>query len=318
MFVMRLLVILFVCVTVAGAQEQQEAPTFRTGVTDVRVDVEVVNGKQRIQGLKQADFAVFDEEQPQAIAYFGQESVPLDLLLLLDISGSVQKHLRAVAEIAQSALKTLEPQDRVAVMAFSRDTKMEQELTSDASLIAKAIEDASREKPLGGGTKINEAVIAGAEFLRKANGTAAGGMPKRRAILVITDNVGVSYQVTNEMAVRALYEAGAVLNAIAVGRNPHPPALKAGVTINPDFAIADVFHLAEQTGGEAVAESKPAEKLGEMLSHIRNRYTLAYRAPGGEPGQFRRIRVQLSDTARRKYSRAAVHARSGYYVSREH
>lgn len=297
----------------SGEKPGQEA-TFGASATDVQVDPEVLDGRSQIDGLTKADFVVFDENVPQPIAYFGHESVPLDLVLLLDMSGSVQKYLQQIAGIAGSALGRLQPQDQVAVMLFGRNSWVEQAFTNQRDEIAAAIDmKSAHEAPVGSGTRIYAGVQAAARYAASADTSPL----RRRAILIVTDNDGMSYDVHQDDAVRALYEAKAGLNAIVVGRHPHPPVPKRGA-INPDFAFDDVFALAEETGGETIATSKPAESLGDMLTRIRDRYFLVYPLPGGaSPGSYRHIRVGLSAAARKKYPHATIRARGGYYVNRE-
>ena len=52
-----------------------------------------------------------------------------------------------------------------------------------------------------------------------------------------------------------------------------------------------------------------------MIERIRFRYTLAYRAPHAVAGTFRRIHVELTPDARRRYPSAVLHARTGYYAA---
>ena len=96
-------------------------------MTLVKVDVQVTarDGKT-ISDLTQQDFTVFDENQPQPVAYFGRESEPLDLLLLLDVSGSMRRSLEDLAAGTRAALAQLHPGDRVALMLFSRRTNVVQ------------------------------------------------------------------------------------------------------------------------------------------------------------------------------------------------
>lgn len=296
----------------AGAQAQ--TPTYRASVTDVQVDAAVIDGRRQVDGLTQQDFVILDENRPQPIVYFGHSSVPLEVVLLLDVSGSVQKYLRDIAAIAGSALRKLTPQDQVAVMVFSRDTWIEQSLTNNPDEIAQAIEQASHEQPFGSGTRINAAILSASKFLERNRQATV----QRRAILIVTDNDGMSYGVRHDDVLRSLYTADVLLDAIVVGRHPHPPVARPGAVINPDFAFDDVYPLAAATGGKAIAASKPERKLAEVLERIRNRYSLVYHAPSGaQPGAYRHIRVELSETARRKHPHAEVNARDGYYVNRE-
>lgn len=289
-----------------------QTPTFRTGVTDVSVNPEVLDKGRPVQNLVQADFLLFDEDQLQHAVYFGRESVPLDLVLLLDVSGSVRKYLRDVAAIAAQALKQLQPSDRVAVMTFSRRTWIEQAFTANAEEVSEAIQKSATKPPQGSGTRIYAAITSAARYLREQKTNDV----RRRAILMITDNNGMSYDVHQGQALRSLFDAAVTFDSIVVGRHPHPPAPQPGSVINPDFAFDDVFPLAEQTGGEAIVTTKPRESLGGMLARLRERYLLVYPVPQNAiPGSFRRIRVELAPSAKKKYPRATVRARGGYYVN---
>jgi hypothetical protein len=87
------------------ADTAAQIPTYHASVADVQVDAEVVDGRRQIDGLMQQDFVILDENKPRQIVYFGHSSVPLELVLLLDVSGSVQKYLKDIAAIATSALR---------------------------------------------------------------------------------------------------------------------------------------------------------------------------------------------------------------------
>lgn len=289
-----------------------QAPTFRAGVTDISVNPEVLGKGRSVGNLQQSDFLLFDEDQPQRAAYFGHESVPLDLVLLLDVSGSVQKYLHDIAAIAARALGNLEPNDRTAVMTFSRDSWIEQSFTSDRQEVSQAIQKAATEPPLGSGTRIYAAVASAARYLQAQKSADV----RRRAILIVTDNSGMSYDVHQEQALRSLFNGGITFDAIVVGRHPHPPVPRPGSVINPDFAFDDIFPLAEQTGGEVIVTTKPKDSLGDMLARLRERYLLIYSTPSNAaPGTFRHIRVELAPSARKAHPHAVVRARGGYYVN---
>lgn len=285
-----------------------ETPVFRTGVADVRVVVQVTEGNKLVKGLTKNDFVVTDEGQPQTIAYFGQESEPLDLLLLLDISGSMRKYIEQMGDTAADALKALSPGDRVAIMTFGVRTNLHFDWFDNHAEVARQLRTAvDDQEKVGYGTAINQAVIDAAKFMVKDDS------PALRSILIVTDNLGLNYQANDEMTVGYLLRADAVLNAIVIGRGIRPDKSRPGE--NPDFTPADVFQLADKTGGEAVKSDRAAAFFPEMVSRIRDRYTLAYHLPeGAKPGQFRQVGVALSPAARVAHSQAVVRARSGYYV----
>ncbi len=288
---------------------QEQAPVFRASTTLVRVDVQA-GEKQRVLGdLTKDDFVIYDEGQPRDILHFGRESEPLDVLLLLDVSGSMRRYLEQMAASARQALAQLRDGDRVGVMLFSRRTQVREELTDNRASVIEGLKQAVRTDSLGSGTRINPAILDAAEYMGRQT------RPGRRAILMVTDNMSLNYQSPDGKAIEAVLAADTVLNAIVVGRGERPKAPPAGVYVNPDFTPSDVFHIAEETGGEAMRADHAGASFRGMMENIRTRYAIQYSAP--EPaaaGSFRRIRVELSADARRRHPNAWVRARKGYVV----
>lgn len=284
---------------------------FKTGTAWVRVDVQVGEKERVLRDLQQRDFVVYDEGEPQKILYFGHDTEPLDVLLLLDVSGSMRRYLEQMAANARTALDQLHEGDRVAIMGFSRTSKVEEEFTPDHQKAAAGLRDAVHEGGLGSGTRIVAAIVAAARYIQGASVEAKG----RRAVLILTDNESMEYQMPNEKAVDALLAADTVLNAIVVGRGERDKPPKPGQYVNPDFTKSDVFRIADETGGEAVRANRADASFRDMMESIRTRYSIQYAAPeSAVAGSFRRIRVDLSPEARKKYPRAWIRARSGYVV----
>src|SRR5258708_24115371 len=119
----------------------QEAPTFRSDVSLVRVDAEVTDGTRTLLGFRKEDFVVKDNGQPQQVLYFSQDQEPLDLILLFDISGSMRPNVERVAVSANTALAELRPGDRVAVMTFHRTSRMVAPFTEDLAAVERTIDD---------------------------------------------------------------------------------------------------------------------------------------------------------------------------------
>jgi VWFA-related protein len=312
MFFMRtLLIVLGAASALLGQETATGGATFRTGVADVRVDAQVVDGKNVLTGLVQSDFVVTDEGRQQNVIYFGRDSEPLSLVLLLDISGSMQRWIQRISAVAREALGYLRPGDRVAILVFGKRMEVHQEFSDNLAESARQIASAVQDHDVGAGTAINLSISAAANYMRK-NARPEG----RRAILILTDNLSLSYQFGDQKVIRSLYASDTVLNAIVVGRGIRPGAPKPGQYYNPDFTPADVFKLAEETGGEAVTADRPDISFREIIERIRTRYSLSYHAPQDTvAGAFRHIGVTLSPDARRRYPLAEVRARHGYYVS---
>ena len=293
--------------TMAHGQEPAEPAIFRAGVANVRVDAQVFEGTRAVGGLTRGDFLLYDNSAAQTITYFEQEREPLTLLLVVDVSGSMARYVEQAAAASRTALQALRPGDQVGVMLFSRHTKVTMPFTAELGKVPDELKAAIRERDLGSGTQINAALLEAAKLFNE-QGPPTG----RRAVLILTDNLGVNYQMPDETVIRALQDANTVCNAIVVGKSRRSE--KESRFQNPDFSYANVFAIADETGGDTVRSDKAGEALSEILERIRSRYSLHYGAPDGEPGAFRQIRVELAAEAKARYPRATLRFRKGYYV----
>ena len=228
------------------AAQDPDTPVFKTGVSDVRVDVQVIEGKNLVNGLSKDDFLVTDENQPQSIVSFSHGEERLNIILLLDISGSMQKYIEEIAKTARDTLEHLRPGDRVAIMVFARRSAVHQGFSDNLAETARQIASAVT-VDVGSSTLINSAVMDAAHYME-----ANAGTDGRRAILILTDNLSMSYQLTDGQVIRELNKADTVFNAIVTGRAIRPRPLDPAKPANPDFTPSDVFHLSEETGGEWV------------------------------------------------------------------
>jgi len=290
-------------------QPADETPTFKTGVSDVRVDVQVTDGDKLVKDLDKSNFAVSDEGQPQPIVSFAHGDEPVNLIILLDVSGSMQKFIDQIAAEAREALDHLRPGDRVALMVFAKTTAVAQGFSDNLAETARNIGGAVKDWDVGSSTMINSAVLSAARYMEKHAG--AGG---RRAILILTDNLSTSYRLTDGQVIRELEKGDTVFNAIITGRAIRPAPLAPGKVANPDYTPANVYDLAEKTGGEWVRAENAGDSFKDMVERIRSRYMLAYHAPEAQPGTFRHITVTLDDAAKRRYPNAVLRCRTGYYA----
>jgi hypothetical protein len=184
-----------------------------------------------------------------------------------------------------------------------------QDFSDNLAETARNIGGAVTNWDVGSGTLINSAVMDAARYMEKHAGP--GG---RRAILILTDNLSMSFRLTDGQVIRELNKADTVFNAIITGRAIRPEPLQPGKPSKPDLTPANVFELAEQTGGEWVKSENAGSSFNEMIERIRSRYMLAYHEPESRPGLFRHIIVTLGETARKRYPTAELHSRSGYYA----
>lgn len=175
-----------------------------------RVDAQVVDVTGRpISGLKAGDFVLRVDGKPQAIRNFASESMPVDVLLLLDVSGSMQPHVQRIADASESALRVLAPSDRIAIMVFDTHTRVRLSFRSDHGQVSQELHSLLQSERFNGGTHITRALLDAAHYIQRE------GRPNaRRAIVILTDDETQDGQ--DEPGVeQALDEANAVLSFLS-------------------------------------------------------------------------------------------------------
>ncbi len=166
---------------------------FESGVTNIHVDAVVKRNGQSVRGLMRDDFIVRDEGDSHPLVAFAEEPVPLDLVLLMDMTWSgldgrdprARDLIKDMFAAASNALKQMRPYDRTAIVSTA-DPHLAQDLTTDQHAIAAARHPVPL-RGLGGSVRSLGIQWDGA-WLLQADAKARGpGAPERkRAILMIT------------------------------------------------------------------------------------------------------------------------------------
>lgn len=123
----------------ANQRDQDEPIRLKTDLVTVTASVADANGRG-IRSLKAEDFSVYEDGVKQKITHFAATEQPFTLLLLLDISGSTRDDIALMKRAAKNFLGELRFDDRVGVIAFSREIEMISELTDARADVSTAIE----------------------------------------------------------------------------------------------------------------------------------------------------------------------------------
>src|SRR5687768_6797510 len=123
---------------IAVAAQQQ--PTFRGGADTVRVFVTVTDRDGRIAtNLTQDKFEVRDEGKPQPITIFDNSPKPIQLIVMLDVSGSMEGNLGLLRGSARQLFARLGPDDVARLGSFGKEIVISAEWTRDAAALEGAL-----------------------------------------------------------------------------------------------------------------------------------------------------------------------------------
>jgi VWFA-related protein len=320
-----LLFAVFLQFTLAGrAQEQQGIPddqVIRVNVELVQVDVQVLEKKtgRAVGSLSKEDFQLYEDGVQQKIAELSQGQLPLSVVLLFDLTYSVQPVLKPLAAGALDALRHLKPEDELAVMVYAASAQLLQDFTTDREQVVAAIKKAS-EMESSEAAFFNEAVFQASAQLSKARNPKS-----RRTIIWLTDNVPnipSDREHSEEDTFREVFGTGTVISAL-LDRSAFSDFAIVAFSKNPMFALSrnhnppgDVHKYAERTGGEVMKSSKEevSAKLAQLIDEIRTRYTVGYYPSVKQPkGKFCEIKLQMRPETQKREGRLLVRTKKGYY-----
>lgn len=293
----------------------------------VMVPVSVVDAKgEPVHGLQAGDFRLEEQGRQQQIAQIGNpDEVPLEIALLIDVSGSTNARFVFEKEAAARFLKqVLKPVDRATLYLIDRSPvlKMKAASADEASTGLRSIEPAIDKGP----TAFFDTVVEAAQYLAKTPGQ------HRRVILVISDGVdnysdkikkaigatraeqdAVGIEARQHINDRALVEVQReVQRADSVFYSINPAGETMHLNVLTKRGQDGMHQIAEATGGNAFVPEKTEDLepvFRQIAAELRGQYLLQYYSNSQTPGgEFRRIAVSIPS-----HTDVRVRARQGYY-----
>ena len=242
-----------------------------------------------VLGLIQDDFRVFENNKSLEIQSFYKESLPLDLVILLDTSSSLRDGgIDDVKRGAIAFISKLAPSDRVALFEFKKKPVLLADFTTDRARLTQMIQGM---EPLGE-TALFNALHLGLDHLQ-------GRRKGRKALLLFTDGRDSYYDDPRD-------KARMMRNAIVLAQNREVTIFTLG--LGEKVHKAALTRIAEETGGRFYAADRPS-RLGdtfhEILYDLKHQYMLGV-TPKATGKGFQKIEIKV------KKRGAVVHARKGY------
>jgi len=275
----------------------------------VNLNVKVFDQTGRpVPRLRPENFIVLEDNVPQEVAYFQPVAAPVNLLLLLDLSGSIGSKLQTMKKAAKKFVDSLERNDKIAIATFTTRFHSISDFSNDKGLLKTRVD--SIVNP-GGDTALYDAAWSALDSLDR-NGNS------RNALIILTDGVDSAFIPDEQGSERSFQDLMMRVEEDETTIYPiyfdTEPVVVGGAYTPQVFAKArkQLEELAEQTGGSYFSASR-AEDLDtvykKVATELHSLYSLAYSARDARnDGRFRRISIKID--------REGVKAKTkrGYYA----
>jgi VWFA-related protein len=245
-------------------------------------------GGRFVKGLGRDVFRIFEDGVPQPVTHFIGEGTARELVVAVDMSGSMEDAMPACRAAVKQFLAGLRPDDQLTLLAFNDNV---------FTLAARETDPAARQRAVDrlapwGGTALHDVVLRSLDLLDRQRG--------RRALVLFTDGEDRSSHATVEDVERRVEMSAAPIYVIAQGKGMRERELK---------RVMD--RLADVSGGRAFFTDSVQELPGvftAILEDLANQYLLAYDPANSlRDGSWRTIKVEVAGGATHK-----VRARQGY------
>ena len=258
---------------------------FSTSVQMVVLQATVRTGKGGfMNGLRQNNFQVFENDQPQTIGVFRHRDSAVAIGLIVDNSGSMRRKHAAVLAAAKAFAKNSNAQDQLFVVNFNEQVKLGLPSTQLSSANSRQLERALPVTTGSGKTALYDALELGMKHVQELK-------QDKKALILISDGGDNASTHTAEQVITDATNSEVIIYTIGLFG-------KYEEETNPAF----LKQLADVTGGEAFRPAKPgqaANNCKRIAQTIRNVYTIGYTPTNRDlDGKFRAIQVKVKSPRR--------------------
>jgi Ca-activated chloride channel family protein len=281
-----------------GAAGRQR-PVFRGTGDAVRVFVTVMDGDGRlVTTLTRDDFEVRDEGKPQPITLFDNTPQPIRLIVMLDVSGSMEGNLPLLRAAAEQLFARLRPDDAARVGTFGHEIAISPSFTRNPDELRTALPTTiAPDAPTPLWRAVDEAMdVFGAKG------------EERRVILVLSDGkdsgpLGFRQRFISQAQVidRARHD-DVMVYAIGMrsrGARPMQPGIGPGglqAMLTADLPDPGLARVAQETGG-GYTEIRFGQDLGAAFARVadelHSQYLIGF-APPKRDGKVHDVDLRVS------------------------
>jgi VWFA-related protein len=285
-----------------GLSTPSLAQVFKSGIDMVALTVAVTDDQgHNVTRLSADDFAVYEDGVPQQIALFGGSDIPVDVALVVDVSGSMAGVLTPLQDGADALVATLRPGDRAAVIAVHSRGDVAAPLNANLDEVRRAI----RALYAYGTTALYDGVyLSLRQFERERHQRPDS---RRQALVIFSDGLDNSSHVEYDDLTALAESLDVTIYTITL----QEPALDHFALDEQRYRKWQMRALATGTGGLAFFPTRSTE-MGHIYDTIARelvtQYLLAYVAPpGNDAAKLRHVAVSLVPPAH-----GVARTRTGY------
>ena len=254
------------------------------------------NGRA-IGGMRESDFTVWENGVERRVTSVAPANEPFNLVLLLDVSGSIEERMDFIRKAARDFLRTTSPQDKISIISFRDDIQVISDFTTDREMLSKKLDEIDA----GGGTALYDALgYVLSEQIKRLRG-------ERTAIVVMSDGDDNKSFLPFPAILEALLESGALVYPLYVpsGLIPESSVPKPEITIDPlRSRYLTLTTRADEEGRKLAAASGgiyyPIRRLEDLqkayddvVAQLRSAYTITY-ASNSVSSAAPRVRVRTN------------------------
>jgi Ca-activated chloride channel family protein len=278
-----------------SSQKPAERPTFRVGVETVFVKVSVTDPLNRyVTGLEKEHFKVFEDKVEQQVVHFTQESAPISVGIIFDVSGSMKdnNNIGSAKNAIIRFLQSGNPEDEYFLVTFNQKTTLVQSFSRESTTIQNEVAF----KTPGGRTALYDAVYMGLDQIK-------GAKNEKKALILITDGEDNSSRYSATEVREFAKESDVQIYGI-------------GEEGKLGYGRSEIHNIVSITGGRDFYPNNFNELdyyIDLIHAELRNQYILGY-VPTNKihDGKWRKIRVKLEPPA--GLPRLIVNTKEGYYA----
>ncbi len=288
--------------------EGQDA--FKIGVEVNMVTVPITVRKPEggfVKSLPKSAFHIYEDGEPQEVAFFTQEGLPARIAIVLDNSASVRTEWGTIKYATKKFVENLKPDDEFAVVSFNSEIRLKMDWGRKTDRVDNVLSSIYCKD----NTKLWDAIYVVCDDVFK-------GIKQKKAMIIMSDGLDNESYVSFKEAVDAAVHSEAAIYVVSKTQAVKT-MLESEYTNIPqrEFLEADAAlrQIAYQTGGRVLYPNNFGQLnnvYAEVDEELRNQYTIGYISTNEiKDGSYRKIDVRVDTPG------AVVSSRPGYYAPDE-